>query len=410
MRVSTVVRKLLNVTKLFVEDIVFVAQSVIVHVRPTWRFPRCGQCGKRAPGYDRLALRRWRHLSLGTWVVWLVYEPRRVECPRCGVRAEEVPWAPTGSRFTWDFEELVAYLAQLTDKTSVTKLMAISWVTVGSIVERVVSRRLDADRLQGLRTIGVDEFSYRKRHRYLTVVVDHDRSRIVWAAKGKNADTLKAFFRELGPERCSEIENVTIDMSESYISAVEDCLLNAKIIFDRFHVQRLASDAVDEVRRSIVRDLTGTEEGKAVKKTRFVLLKNRQDLNRREKRKLSEVQRKNQRLYRAYLLKETLAQALDYLQPKRGRDALRNWLAWASRSRLAPFVKTARTIRRHFEGVVAYVKTRLTNGLTEGLNNRMRMVARRAFGFHSAEALIAMLFLNCGGIRLNPPLPGPTQT
>ncbi|MBN1837797.1 MAG: transposase, partial [Spirochaetales bacterium] len=124
-----------------------------------------------------------------------------------------------------------------------------------------------------------------------------------------------------------------------------------------------------------------------------------------ERFRLSEVQRTNERLYRAYLLKETLAQALDYLQPARAEKALRAWLAWASRSRLRPFVRAARTIRKHFEGVLAYVKTRLTNGLVEGINNKLRMIARRAFGFHSAEPLIAMVFLTCGGIQLDPPLP-----
>lgn len=408
MRITTVFRKLLGVDDLFVEDVVMNDGSVCVHVRPSWKAPRCGRCKKRRPGYDRLALRSWRHLSWGRTSMWLLYAPRRTECPDCGVCTEFVPWAEGKSRFTADFEELVAYLAQITDKTAVTRLTGIAWRTVGAIVERVVSRRLDTSRLENLRSIGVDEFSYRKRHRYLTIVVDHDRNRIVWAAEGKSADTLRAFFAELGDKRCAKIKNVTIDMAESYISAVRDRLPNAKIVFDRFHVQKLASEAVDEVRRSIVRELSGTEEAATVKKTRFVLLKNPWDLSPREKRKLHDVQRTNKRLYRAYLLKETLADSLDYRQPKRARDALEGWIAWASRSRLKPFVRVARTIRRHLDGVVAYVKTRLTNGLAEGLNNKARMITRRAFGFHSAPALIAMLYLNCGGILLDPPLPGPT--
>ncbi|MBN1459434.1 MAG: transposase [Armatimonadetes bacterium] len=142
-----------------------------------------------------------------------------------------------------------------------------------------------------------------------------------------------------------------------------------------------------------------------MKGTRFALLKNPWDLTRSESFKLSELQQKNQRLYRAYLLKETLARALDYLQPKRAADTLREWLAWASRSKLQPFVKAARTIRKHFDSIRAYVKGRLTNGFTEGVNNKLRMIARRAFGFGSADALISMLFLNCGGIQLAPPLP-----
>jgi transposase len=345
---------------------------------------------------------------MGRLRISLEYAPRRVECPRCGVRTEQVPWAPQGSRFTGEFEELVAYLAQVTDKTRVTELMGISWTTVGAIVERVVARRLDPARLEGLRRIGVDEFSYRKRHRYLTTVVDHDRRRVVWAAAGRSAETLGAFFDALGEERCAEIECVTMDMAGGYIKAVEERLPEAQIVFDRFHVQRLASDALDEVRREQLREIRGTEEGRELFRSRFALLKNPWNLTREQKQKLSEVQRTNARLYRAYLLKETLAQALDYKQTWRAKRALREWLAWASRSKLPPFVKAARTIRNHFDRILAYVRERLTNGIVEGFNNKLRTIARRAYGFHSPPPLIAMLYLCCGGIQLNPPLPKPT--
>jgi transposase len=348
-------------------------------------------------------------LGIGRLRIWLEYAPRRVECPRCGgVRTEKVPWAPHQSRFTWDFEELVAYLAQVSDKTKVTELMGISWPTVGAIVERVVARRLDPLRLDGLRRIGIDEFSYRKRHRYLTTVVDHDRRRVVWAAPGHSAETLAAFFAELGEGRAARIESATIDMAGGYRKAVEEHAPKARIVFDRFHVQRLASDALDEVRRAQVRFVGLTEKGRAIKHSRFALLKNPWNLTRKEKEKLSDLQRTNAPLYRAYLLKETLAQALDYQQPGHARRALEDWLAWASRSKLKPFVKAARTIRKHFDGIVAYFQERLTNGIVEGFNNRLRMIARRAFGFHTPEPLIAMLYLCCGGIQLDPPLPGPT--
>lgn len=315
-------------------------------------------------------------------------------------------WAPAAGRFTYAFEELAAYLAQVTDKTQVHRLLGIAWETVGAIVERVVERRLDPDRLRGLRRIGIDEFSYKKRHHYLTIVVDHDRQRVVWAGEGRSAEALAPFFEALGAEGCQGIEMVTIDLSAAYTKAVRETLPNAEIVYDRFHVQRLVSDALDEVRRELVRALaTDPDLARAVKRTRFVLLMNPWNLSRNQRRKLSEVQRTNHSLYRAYLLKETLAQALDYRQPWRAERALRDWLAWASRCRLAPFVKAARTIRKHLPGILAYIRTRLTNGLVEGLNNRIRMIARRAYGFHSHHALSAMIFLNCGGIQLDPPLP-----
>lgn len=407
MRMTSVLRKLVGIAELFVVGAVWTVDGDLsVEVRPRWRKPRCGVCGSRGPVHDRNPLRRWRHLSLGRTTLWLVYAPRRVKCRHCcGIRVERVPWATHRGRFTAPFEELVAYLAQVTDRTRVTELTGIAWKTVGTIVERIVGERLSEERFDALRAIGVDEFSYRKRHRYVTVVVDHDRRRVVWAGEGRSAEVLGAFFEQLGAERRAAIEWVTIDMAGGYKKAIAAWLPQAEIVYDRFHVQRLASDAVDEVRRAIVRELGGPEAGREVKNSRFVLLKNYGDLSAKERRRLASVQATNQRLYRAYLLKEALAQALDYRQPWRARRALEEWLAWASRSRLKPFIKLARTIRQHFEGILAYIHTRLTNGLVEGLNTKLRMIARRAFGFHSAEALISMLFLHCGGIELNPPLP-----
>lgn len=405
MRITTVFRRLLGVTRMFVEAVRFATDgSLAIEVRPTWRLSRCGRCCRRAPRYDRRPLRRWRHLPWGRTRVDLLYAPWRVDCGDCGVRVEQVPWAAAGSRFTHDLEEMAAYLAQVTDRTQVSRLLGISWQTVGSIIQRLVAERLDPERLQGLRRIGVDEFSYRKRHRYLTLVVDHDRRRVVWASEGRSAQTLEGFFDLLGTDGRDQIELVTIDMAAGYIKAVENSLPNAQIVFDRFHVERLAHDALDEVRRAMVREVKGTAEGKAIKGLRFLLLKHPDNLSSGQELKLSEVQRTHLRLYRAYLLKETLAEALEQDDVDAARQVLRAWLAWASRSRLPPFVKAARTIRKYFDGVLAYVQTRLTNGLTEGFNNKLRVIARRAYGFHSPEPLIAMLLLTCGGIRLDPPL------
>jgi len=407
-RITTVFRQLLGVSDLLVESVSLSPEGLVIRVRPRWRKPRCGECGKRSPQEDRGRTRRWRHLGWGSTKVWFEYSPRHVRCRSCdGVRVEHVPWAAHCSGFTEEFEEMTAYLAQGTDKTKVMKQMGISWASVGRIVERVVARCLDSDRFQDLIRIGVDEFSYRKRHRYLTTVVDHDKRRVVWAAKGRSSETLEAFFDELGPEGCARIECATIDMAAGFIKAIRHRIPDALLVFDRFHVQKLASDALDDVRREQLRDLRGTMEGKTLFRSRFALLKNPWNLQHSEKQKLSDLQQSNAPLYRAYLLKETLAQALDYKQPKRAERALDNWLSWASRSKLKPFVKVARTVRKYKQGILAYIKDRLTNGLVEGINNHLRMIARRAYGFHSASALISMLFLCCGGIELHPPLPSP---
>jgi len=404
-RLTRVLRELLDVP-LFVEEAEITSDGLEIDVRPPWRQPRCGGCARRAPAYDRRATRSWRHVPFGAWRVWLRYAPWRVRCRTCGVTTEHLPWASsTTARFTAALEDMAAYLAVITDKTAVTRLLGISWRAVDHIVERVVEQRLDAKRFDGVRILGIDEFSYRKRHRYLTIVVDHERRRVIWAKRGKSSETLHAFFDEIGEERLAGIQSVTIDMSQAYIKAIRARLPHATIVFDRFHVQQLASDALDQVRRTLVRELDDPNDRRAVKNTRFVVLKNPWNLNRSQRRKLAEIQRSNAPLYRAYLLKESLADALDTQSPARARRKLEEWLAWASRSRLVPFVRVARTVRTHLDGILAYLELRISNGLVEGLNNRIRMIARRAFGFHSAKALIAMIFLTCGDIPLYPPLP-----
>ena len=380
--------------------------ALVLLVSPAWRYPRCSRCGLTCPGYDTLSPRDWRHLDFGGVRVLLRYAPRRVSCPRCGVVVERVPWNMNPrSRFTTRFEEAIAYMAQRCDKTSVTEIFGIAWTTVGSIIKRVVERFRPEDPLAGLTRIGVDEISYRKGHRYLTLVLNHDTGRIVWAKKGKDSDTLTAFFAELGEERCRAIEFVTIDMSKAYIKAVRDNLPNAQIVFDRFHVQKLAGDAMDKTRtqewqRLRRKDPEATEKIKGLMWSMRKLPWNRSST---DFERMSTLQQENRRLYRAYLLKDQLGDILDRKQPNVVEKMLTKWISWATHSRLPEFVRVGKTIREHFEGILAYVKHRLTNGVTEGMNTKVRMINRRAYGFHSASAAIGMIMLCCTGIVIAPP-------
>ena len=303
------------------------------------------------------------------------------------------------SAFTCHFEGAVGFLAQKLDHTAVSDLFGISWQTVGRIAERLVAEALHEDRFENLRAIGVDEFSFRRHHRYLTIVIDHDRSRVIWAGEGKSAHTLSTFFEELGPQRCATIELVSIDMAGGYIKAVTEALPHATIVFDRFHVARLAQDAVTEVRRDQMRRLE-PEDRAAIKGTRWALLKNPENLRATEKAKLQLVRKSNHPLYRAYLLKETFLDIFSYRSPYHARRALHAWLAWAQRSRLQPFVRLARTVRTHLDGILAFIASRLTNARLEGMNNKARLISHRAYGFHSAQPLIAMLYLCCSNITL----------
>ena len=320
------------------------------------------------------------------------------------VTVEHVPWAQSGSRFTSPFENQVAYLAQKCDQTTVTKLMRVAWRSVGRIVRDVVhgQRAAGPDRLDGLSIIGIDELHVGKRSGFITLITDHQRGRIVWGGPGKSSKAVKAFFEELGPERSKGITHVTLDMSAAYIKGVREAVPDAKIVFDRFHVQRLVHDAVDEVRRELVRVAEEADEKTAIKGTRTPLQKNPWNLSRFEKDKLSALKHSNSPLYRAYLLKETMLAILDRRQINVARSKLKEWLSWAARSRLEPLKKLAGTIRKHTDGILEYVRTGLSNGRVEGFNGKARTITRRAFGLASTSSLIAMLFLCCGGIHLQP--------
>ena len=402
MRATTLLNRLLNIKHTRVIAFCFDSDGVLVDVGLTTRVGICASCVRRVRKVHDCRERLWRHLDLAGMKVHLRYAIRRLDCPRCGVTTEMVPWAEPTSWFTHAFEQTTAYLTQHASRVVVCETMRIAWQTVGAIAARAVARHRGADPLDGLTHIGVDELSYRRHHEYVTVVVDHVRQRVVWAAPGKNAATLRAFFAQLGPPRCAALEAVTIDMSGAYIKAVTEASPQARIVFDRFHVQRLAHDALDKVRRKEVRAVDDPEERKALKNTRFALQKSPWNLTAIEAGKLADVQRTNAPIYRAYLLKESLAEILDRRQQHVARRLLEAWIAWAHRSRLGPFVTLATTLRTHIDGIIAYVATGLSNGRTEGLNGKARTITRRSYGFHSAHALIAMLFLCCSGLTLHP--------
>jgi transposase len=387
-------------------DVSFGVEGVIVTVRLRRRrrvCSRCGQTGRQLEIHDR-RLKRWRHLDLGANRCVIECELRRLRCRDCGVHLEWVPWARPDTHHTRDFEDVVAWLAQQMAKTPIAGLLRIGWDTVGRIVERVVTDHLDEKRLEGLVAIGVDEISYRRGQRYLTSVVDHRVGAVVWCAPGRNAATLQAFFDLLG-DRKRSIRAVSIDMSGGYEKAIRDAIPDAEIAFDPFHVVRLAQRAVDQVRRDEwnTHERSHTPKGKWIKGTRWSLLKSPQKQTVPQLALLAEVQQANKPMFRAFLLKEELRVLYQLDDPALAPAHLDAWLAWASRSKLDPFVKLARTIRRHRAGILAAIRLGLNNGRLEGLNSRIRLISHRSFGFHSADPLIALVYLCCTRIVIELP-------
>lgn len=404
MRGIRVWARLLGLQRAVVEDVTVGGDGeVIVAVRPCWRErDRCGICRRRCGRYDAgEGPRRWRALDLGTTVCFLEADAPRVRCRRHGVVVAAVPWARHGSRFTRAFEDQVAWLAVNTSKSAVAELMRVAWRSVGQILERVADeQRAKVDLLDGLRRIGIDEISHRKGQRYLTVVVDHHTGALIWAAPGRDSKTVHAFFDALGQERCKALELISADMAGWISGPIAERAPQAERCVDPFHVVMLATDALDEVRRAVwneARRQGNMQLARDLKGARFAVWKNPENLTDRQQAKLATIQKTNARLYRAYLLKEQLRQ-IYRCAPDQGELLLDRWLAWATRSRLPSFVKLARTIREQRDGILAAIKHGLSNARIEQINTQIRLIARRAYGFHSPAPLIALAMLKLAGL------------
>ncbi len=409
MRVTTAFNRLLKLDGVNVTDVEIGTDTVRVTVALRRRKLVCPECGyTTAARYDtRLAPSTWRHLAVGAHKLVIAATLRRLKCPKHGWRVEGVPFARHQARFTRDFEALVAWSATAMDKKAASRLLRIDWDTVGRICERVVADELDPSRLDELFNLGVDEVSWKKHHNYLTLAVNHDTGKVIWGAEGKNAKTLDGFFDELGEARSSQIKAVSMDMGLAFRKSVTEHAPKATICFDPFHVVAVATDALNTVRREVwqqLRLLPDPDIAKKFKGARWALLKNPQDLTDRQATTLKAIKANGGAMWRAYQRKEELrAIFAGDLSDDDVAELLDRWCARVQRSRLAPFVKAGRTIRAHRDGILAAIRHGLSNGRVEGLNRRVRLIVRRAFGFHSAKAALALVMLSCGPINLTLP-------
>jgi len=424
-RSARVWAQLLGVEKTVVERVEFDEdQAVLVaSVRPgRGQRRRCGICRRRSPGYDQgSGRRRWRALDLGTVQAFVEADAPRVYCPQHGIVVAAVPWARHSAGHTLGFEQTVARLATVCSKTAVTELMRIAWRTVGAVVARVwADTQSRVDLLAGLRRIGIDEISYRKGHKYLLVVVDHDSGRLVWVGKGADQASLAGFFTRLGPQRCAQISHISSDSARWMSEVIAEHCPQAIRGADPYHVVTWATEALDEQRRIAwniawniargaarghSRNKSPTGVTKALKDARWALWKNPANLTDRQREQLAWIAKTNPALHRAWALKEGLRTvfAIARRSPTEAVEALDRWISWARRCRLPAFVKLAQRVVRHRDAIVAAIEHGLSNALVESMNTKIRLIVRVAFGFHSAEAIIALAMLSLGGHR--PTLP-----
>jgi transposase len=395
------------------------AEAIVVSVRPDAKARgRCGRCGRRSPGYDSGdGRRRWRALDAGTTAVFIEADAPRVGCSTHGPTVAQVPWARHGVGHTRDFDAMAAWLTVRTSKSATCQLLGVAWRTIGSIITRVnTDVEANIDRLDGLRRIGIDEISYKRGHRYLIVVVDHDTGRLVWAGPGRSEAALDMFFDELGERRAAEITHVSADMADWIAKTVARRAPNAIRCADPFHIVAWAIEALDIERRRAWNEAKGrtipkspgrrgrtTGNSRQIARSRYALWKNPGDLNPRQRQQLDWIAKTDPKLWRAYLLKEGLRYVFA-VKGQEGKEALDQWLVWARRSQLESFIHLAKRITNHREAIEANLEHGLSQGLIESTNTKIRLLTRIAFGFHGPDPLIALALLALGS---HPPqLPG----
>jgi transposase len=368
---------------------------------------RCGRCGTPCPWFDRGGgERRWRHVDVGFATSELVAEARRVSCPTHGPTVVEVPFARHDSWFTRAFEDLVVYDTIASSKAAAAVRHGVSWRAVDHMCERLLAEALSrVDLLDGLVAIAIDEVKYKKGHRYLTVVCDHVTGRVIWAAKGRSKATVNSFFDALGTERAALLQFLTCDGAEWIRTVVAERAPGALICLDTFHLIGWATDALDQVRReewNRLRRSGGAKAAKTLKGLRWLLVRNWENLTCAQKGVIRELEQANKRCFRAWQLKEELRDIMQ-MSPIAAERALDEWLSYASRSQLEPFVKLARTVRHYRESLEATLEWKLTNGISESNNAAIGRIRSAARGFHDPSSFITMIMLTRAGLA--PQLP-----
>ncbi|MDD3026525.1 MAG: ISL3 family transposase [Erysipelotrichaceae bacterium] len=379
----------------------------------------CPICGKKAPHYDSTTTRKkWRALDFGSCAVYLVADIHRVECDDHGVHTEMVPWAFHHTNFTKEFEQQVAYLAIHLNKTEVSKIMRINWKTVGSIITRV-KNRIEPDSSVGFENmtrIGIDETSYRKGHKYVTVVTDHDTNQVVWVGDKTGTTVLNKFMEQMTDNQKDQITLVSADGARWIKSCVDANLPNAERCIDAFHVVSWAIEAMDKLRKSTWRIVHDDDKAQPkrrrgrpkkgeevirlatkIKGSKYALGKNPENLTISQRSCLDDIRKLYPRIFRGYQLKEGLRHVF-HCSPEVVKQELDRWLSWACRCRRPEFVELNKKIRRHYDAIIATVKHNLSNARIEAMNNKIKVLIRNSYGFRNIQNMIDMIMIICSSL------------
>jgi len=347
----------------------------------------CSRCHRSAPGYDRLAERKFEFIPVWGFLVFFIYSMRRVACPVCGITVEEVLWADGKHQQTKTYMQFLAHWAKKLSWKEVAESFQTSWPKVFYAVRYIVLWGLAHRDVSGVTAIGVDEIQWHRGHKYLTLVYQINQGciRLLWIGKDRSAKTLLKFFRFFGKERSAALSSICSDMWKPYLKVIARKAAKAVHILDRYHIVARINKAIDEVRAEEHRQMKKDGHEEVLKKSRWCLLKRKENLTEKQEVKLRELLKYNLRSVRAYLLKEDFNGLWEYVSPAWAGRFIDRWCTRVMRSRIEPLKKEAKTIRKHKELILNWFKAKkaFSCGIVEGLNNKIKLTIRKSYGFKS---------------------------
>lgn len=360
-----------------------------------FKCPKCGRVDVTA--YDTNE-KHWRHLDFFQHKAYLHCPVPRIDCPDCGIKTVDLPWARPNSGFTLLFEALIMTLSREMPVSALSRLVDEHDTRIWRVIQHYVAETRKKELYFEVNKVGIDETARKRGHHYVTLFVDLDRSKVIYVTPGKDSSTICRFsndFHDHGGDP-DAIREVCCDMSPAFIDGVEQCLVNAQITFDRFHVMKIMGDAVDKVRRM------EQHECKELKRSRYIWLKNPENLTVKQRIQFEQLSQRNLKTARAYQIRLNLRDFWDQ-SPSEAVDYLKRWYFWATHSRLEPVKEAAYTIKRHWDGIINFVQSKITNGILEGINSLVQAARNKARGYRSVEYFITMIYVIAGKLKYSLP-------
>lgn len=411
---SKFICKLLKLKGLKVSSFWFKGRGKELHlfVKPLKNGCRCPECDRRGKIKRTMPnVRLWRDVCVCGLTVFLVYCPKEIDCPTHGRVQEQIPWADSFARISYRLEYVILVYSQMMTQKAAAELLHLPSSTFSDILHRTIERVRDGHRIRGLKAIGIDEVSYQKGHKYITVVYDLERACVLWVGKGKARDTIDTFFKEqLSDYQRKQIRWACCDMSETFIGAIKTHCPNAILVLDRFHIVKALNSAVDEVRKEQWRNATG-DERKALKGLRWILYKHPSNRSKEDKSILKELRKGNRRIQRACVLKDEFERFWNFKASWAALRFFKRWSTTALKSRLEPLRKFVRTMRKHTDDITSFAESDgLTNAVAEGLNRIIGIIKNRASGYATVQALADLIYLTIGDMDIPAHIPARHRT